>query len=232
MMPVNAEWNWRCTANINWPGFPSVECQHSVVCRLIDPCGYITRWPMGPCASWLGANACWYLREVTLWHHSGHMWTCHDVCNKPWVVPPPSSSGKWRFIGIPYYKCYNPGGDCYWAGGQPKINPSNLEGRFLVALPEWFRRGKPLLLQGRKTCTQMGHRCRIGNMPKTESILCNFPSRRYNYFFLWFFLCSDNWLSKPKMLQHHRLQVIQRPSKSLLDSMVMSCMRPSLFQPR
>ena len=27
-------------------------------------------------------------------------------CLIPWVVPPPSNSGKWRFIGIPYYKCY------------------------------------------------------------------------------------------------------------------------------
>ena len=38
-----------------------------------------------------------------------------------WVVPPPSNCGKWRFIGIPYQKCNNPGGDCYWEGGQPKL---------------------------------------------------------------------------------------------------------------
>ncbi len=28
-----------------------------------------------------------------------------------WVVPPPSHCGKWRFRGIPYLKCNNPGGD-------------------------------------------------------------------------------------------------------------------------
>ncbi len=31
-----------------------------------------------------------------------------------WVVPPPSISGKCRFIGIPYKKCNNPGGHYYW----------------------------------------------------------------------------------------------------------------------
>ncbi len=36
-----------------------------------------------------------------------------------WVWPPPSNSGKWRFIGIPYWKCNNPGGHCYWEGATP-----------------------------------------------------------------------------------------------------------------
>ena len=27
---------------------------------------------------------------------------------------------KWRFIGIPYKKLNNPGGDCYWVGGSSK----------------------------------------------------------------------------------------------------------------
>ena len=36
------------------------------------------------------------------------------------VYPLPSNWGKWRFIGIPYYKCNDPGGDCYWLGGRSK----------------------------------------------------------------------------------------------------------------
>lgn len=37
------------------------------------------------------------------------------------LYPPPSISGKWRFIGVPYYKCSSPGGDCYWAGGRSNV---------------------------------------------------------------------------------------------------------------
>ena len=37
------------------------------------------------------------------------------------LPPTQDSSAKWRFIGIPYQKCNNPGGDCYWVGGRPKI---------------------------------------------------------------------------------------------------------------
>ncbi len=29
-------------------------------------------------------------------------WTIERLVSKSWVVPPPSNSGKWRFIGIPY----------------------------------------------------------------------------------------------------------------------------------
>ena len=40
-----------------------------------------------------------------------------------WALPPPSNSGKWRFIGIPYWTCNNPGADYCWEGGQPKLYP-------------------------------------------------------------------------------------------------------------
>ena len=36
----------------------------------------------------------------------------------PWMWPPPS--GKLRFTGIPYRKCNNPGGHCYWEGATHK----------------------------------------------------------------------------------------------------------------
>lgn len=44
------------------------------------------------------------------------------VCN----APPPSDSGKWkwRFMGIPYQRCNNPGGDCYVVGHHLKKLPS------------------------------------------------------------------------------------------------------------
>ena len=41
-----------------------------------------------------------------------------------WIYPPPSSSRTWRFIGIPYKKCNNRGGDCYWVGGRPNTHYS------------------------------------------------------------------------------------------------------------
>ena len=44
----------------------------------------------------------------------------------PWVVPQTSDKGKWRFIGIPYSKWNDPGGDYYWEGGQPKSHPSKM----------------------------------------------------------------------------------------------------------
>ena len=34
---------------------------------------------------------------------------------------PPSNSGKWRFVGILYWKCNSPGGDCYWEGATNSI---------------------------------------------------------------------------------------------------------------
>ena len=36
-----------------------------------------------------------------------------------WAWPSPSSSGKWKFIGIHYKKCNNHAGHCYW-GATPK----------------------------------------------------------------------------------------------------------------
>ena len=38
-----------------------------------------------------------------------------------WIYPRPSNSGKWRFIGIRYWKRKNPGGNCYCEGG---VDPS------------------------------------------------------------------------------------------------------------
>ena len=38
-----------------------------------------------------------------------------------WVWPPHSNSGKLRFLGIPYSKCDNAGGHCYWEGATPNI---------------------------------------------------------------------------------------------------------------
>ena len=43
-----------------------------------------------------------------------------DLIQYPLGTPP--NSHKCRFIRIPYQICKNPGGDCYWAGGQPKIS--------------------------------------------------------------------------------------------------------------
>ena len=48
-----------------------------------------------------------------------------------WVVPLPSNSGKWRFIGIPYWKWNNPGGDCYLEGGYPKVSMLNSTGAII-----------------------------------------------------------------------------------------------------
>ncbi len=33
------------------------------------------------------------------------------------VAPSQDASGKWRFIGIPYWKC----GHCYWEGATSKL---------------------------------------------------------------------------------------------------------------
>ena len=43
---------------------------------------------------------------------------------RTWVWPHPSisNSGRWRFIGIPYWKCNNPGGHCYCEGPHPTKN--------------------------------------------------------------------------------------------------------------
>ena len=38
-----------------------------------------------------------------------------------WNYRPPSNSQKWWFIGIPYKKWNNPGGDCYWVGDNSKL---------------------------------------------------------------------------------------------------------------
>ncbi len=60
----------------------------------------------------------------------GRGWNCKQLAYCPpaiwfhivvktfisWMWPPPSNSGKWRFIGIPYWNCNNPGGHCYWEG--------------------------------------------------------------------------------------------------------------------
>ncbi len=39
------------------------------------------------------------------------------------------ASGKWRFEGLAYLNCNNPGGDCYWEGRHPKIIPKNIPNR-------------------------------------------------------------------------------------------------------
>ena len=41
-----------------------------------------------------------------------------------WIDPPTSNNGKWRFIGIPYWICNNPGGD--WVWGRPNLPPINI----------------------------------------------------------------------------------------------------------
>ena len=49
------------------------------------------------------------------WRHA----RCYGVMI--WAWPPPSNSGKWRFIGIPYWKCNNPGGHCFCEGATSKL---------------------------------------------------------------------------------------------------------------
>ena len=36
------------------------------------------------------------------------------------------SSGKWRFIGIPYWTCNNPAAHYYWEGGTTQVTPLNI----------------------------------------------------------------------------------------------------------
>ena len=50
------------------------------------------------------------------WCAARRFWNCWDT-RILWIVPPPSNSGKWRLIGIPYQKISkDPGGD--WNPGQ------------------------------------------------------------------------------------------------------------------
>ncbi len=63
--------------------------------------------------------------------HSIHVWYIYHMylhlvvflgnMGIHWMWPPPSNSGKWRFIGIPYWNCNNPGGHCYWEGATCKV---------------------------------------------------------------------------------------------------------------
>ena len=63
-----------------------------------------------------------------------------------WIYSPTSNSGKWRFIGIPYWKCDNPGGDCH-PGWEVDLNDVELTrsllGRgfkyFCIFTPIWGR---------------------------------------------------------------------------------------------
>ncbi len=50
-----------------------------------------------------------------------------DLNDKPYRLscPPSRNCGEWGFVGIPYKKCNNPGGECYWEGATPKINHIN-----------------------------------------------------------------------------------------------------------
>ena len=43
------------------------------------------------------------------------------------IWPSHSNSGKWKFIGIPYKKCNNPGGHCYCEGAISNYNHVLLE---------------------------------------------------------------------------------------------------------
>ena len=55
------------------------------------------------------------------WTSESSIWMCQNSKIPPfffgitWIYPPPSNSGKWRFIGIPSKKCNNPGD--YWHPG-------------------------------------------------------------------------------------------------------------------
>ena len=64
--------------------------------------------------------------------HAGGVWKTHvrKMHTITWVVPPPSKSGKWRFIEIPYKKRSHPSGDCYWEGDNPHHNCCLLTGPF------------------------------------------------------------------------------------------------------
>lgn len=67
-----------------------------------------------------------YHPKYLLWHAQDTRWhlvllTYDSFVQKwriCWVVP--NNSGIYRFLGIPYQKYSNPGGHCYWTGGQPK----------------------------------------------------------------------------------------------------------------
>ena len=71
------------------------------------------------------------------------VWFISEMACISWIYPPPSNSGKWWFIGIPYWKCNNPGGDCYWEGGRPNVYPP------LANLKDNWYHSSPILRQVR-----------------------------------------------------------------------------------
>ncbi len=96
--------------------------------KFIDPCRttYLHIWQpymAAPAPHW--SNFCkWAVNRSKKYIGFGkghqHLWV-YTYIDTGSVWNRPGNSGKWRFMGIPYWKCNNPGGHCYWEGAKPKI---------------------------------------------------------------------------------------------------------------
>ena len=62
-------------------------------------------------------TSCWPIDpQGRLWNRNKQKHPTNVTCHTLGCPPSQDSSGKWRFIGIPYWKCNNPGGD--WNPGR------------------------------------------------------------------------------------------------------------------
>ncbi len=116
--------------DLEWSGFhvvpdffvPCSGCQSAKLLYLQTLCEFI--W-----LSWLASvSGEQHAMRVIQW------WLHRKYCKRPsisshlcWYIsdpPPPSNSCKWRFIGISYKKCQNPGGDT--ANGNLLLSDENI----------------------------------------------------------------------------------------------------------
>ena len=77
-------------------------------------------WPLGfLCLGWVLSKQLLGVSLVLFYQRQPWMYDI-SICSLGCPLSQ-DSSDKWRFIGIPYQKKNNPGGDCYWVGSRPKI---------------------------------------------------------------------------------------------------------------
>ncbi len=89
---------------------------------------------------------------------------------KSWVVPPPSNCGK--FTGIPYWKCNNPGGDCYWEGRQPKKKEKKWSSREVAKVLPMLGRLMRQASSYKEKRSQSGH---VSSSPKKTGLKTMMP---------------------------------------------------------
>lgn len=135
--------------------------------------------------------------SATLWHHSGHLWACHDVCNEP-IQSRRMVSSRTCFA----WSDFEEESHCFFKA-------ERLVHRWVIDVP-WG------------TCQRWRRVFCVTSQVRDTRVFS------FNFSGVLMIGCLNRM---PKMRQYH-LQVAPRPSKSLLDPVVMSWMRPSLFQPR